>query len=112
MSSSSKEVVYSLHNADNFKKELDVSYNDVVYKLSTLLTEYLKFYLENTNIKNLFYVKFIIMRGMHTIVHVFRYLLQYSKNIDLTYFHCQKSLIFFFLKIIIYIYIIFKNRLN
>ena len=95
MSSSGKEMIYSLHNADNFKKELGVSYNDVVYKLSTLLTEYLKFYLENTKIKNIFYVKFVIMRGLHTIVHVFRYLLQHSKNIDLTYFHCQKSFYFY-----------------
>jgi len=95
MSIGSKETTYSLHNADNFKKELESSYNDVMHKLRILLTDYLKFILENTTIKNTFYVKFVIMRGLHTIIHVFRHLLYHTKNLDLTYFHCQKSFYFY-----------------
>lgn len=95
MSVNGKETIYSLHNQDNFKKEIDFSYNDVVQKLSALLIEYLRFILENTTIKNVFYVKFVIMRGLSTIMHVFRYLLLHSKNLDLTYFHCQKSFYFY-----------------
>jgi len=95
MSIGSKETTYSLHNVDNFKKELESSYNDVIHKLRILLTDYLKFILENTTIKNAFYVKFVIMRGLHTIIHVFKYLLYHSKNLDLTYFHCQKSFYFY-----------------
>jgi hypothetical protein len=95
MSINGKETIYSLHNADNFKKELSSSYSDVVMKLSTLLVEYLRFILENTTVKNAFYVKFVITRGLLTITHVFRDLLLHSKNLDLTYFHCQKSFYFY-----------------
>jgi hypothetical protein len=90
-----KEVAFSLHNVENFKKEIDASTIEILYKLSLLLTEYLKFILENTNIKNTTYIKFVILRGMNTVIHVFRHLLWYTKNLDLTYFHCQKSFFFY-----------------
>ena len=47
------------------------------------------------NIKNSNFSKFIIIRGLDTITHVFTNILYYTKNIDLTYFHCQKSFYFY-----------------
>jgi hypothetical protein len=35
------------------------------------------------------------MRGLDTITNVFLILLLYTKNVDLTYFHCQKSFYFY-----------------
>ena len=45
--------------------------------------------------KNSNFSKFIIIRGLDTITHVFTNILYYTKNIDLTYFHCQKSFYFY-----------------
>ena len=90
-----KEIIYSLQNVDNFKKELHRTPVEILYTLSTLLIEYVKFIYENTKIKNKIYVNFVIFRGLNTIIHVFRHLLYYTKNLDLTYFHCQKSFYYY-----------------
>jgi hypothetical protein len=35
--------------------------------------------------------KFIIMRGYETITNIFNIMLYYTKNLDLTFYHCQKA---------------------
>jgi hypothetical protein len=86
---------YSLHNVDNFNKTLDVSVNDVVKKYTELVVEYLKFIYENIKVQNLTYSKFIVIRGLETITNVFSIILYYTKNIDITYFQCQKSFYYY-----------------
>jgi hypothetical protein len=92
---SNKEINYSLHNSENYKKELECEVSDVVEKLSQLFMDYFKFIIENIKLKQTKYSKFIIIRGLDTIVHVFNHILFYTKNLDLTYFHCQKSFYFY-----------------
>lgn len=92
---STKEANYSLQNSDNFKKELECDIEDAVEKLSVLFIDYLKFITENIKLRQNNFSKFIIIRGLDTIVHVFNYILLYTKNIDVTYFHCQKAFYFY-----------------
>jgi hypothetical protein len=89
------ENIYSLHNVDNFNKTLDISVNDVVKKYTELVIEYLKFIYENIKVQNLTYSKFIVIRGLETITNVFSIMLYYTKNIDITYFQCQKSFYYY-----------------
>jgi hypothetical protein len=91
----SKDNNYSLNYSENYKSELNESTGVITKKYSELLCEYIKFIVENTNTKNKSFSKFIIIRGMDTITNVFNYILYYTKNIDLTYFHCQKSFYFY-----------------
>jgi hypothetical protein len=95
MKSVNKEINYSLHNSENFKKELDCELSDVADKLSQLFIDYFKFITENIRLKRSNFSKFIIIRGLDTIVNVFNHLLFYTKNIDTTYFHCQKAFYFY-----------------
>lgn len=90
-----KEANYSLYNSENFKKELECDIEDAIEKLSVLFVDYLKFITENIKLKQNNFAKFIIIRGLDTIVHVFNYILLYTKNIDVTYFHCQKAFYFY-----------------
>lgn len=90
-----KENNYSLHNSDNFKKDLDCDIGFVVEKLSQLFIDYFKFIVENIKLRQTNFSKFIIIRGLDTIVHIFNYILFYTKNIDVTYFHCQKAFYFY-----------------
>ena len=90
-----KEANYSLHNVENYKKEFVTDNHVIVQKYYQLIIEYFKFILENLKIKNKNYSRFIIIRGLDTITNVFLNLLYYTKNIDLTYFHCQKSFYFY-----------------
>jgi len=90
-----KDYNYSLHNIENYKKELNANINEIVKKYLNLLVEYYKFIIENIKIKNKQFTRFIITRGIDTITNVFLNLLLYTKNADLTYFHCQKSFYFY-----------------
>ena len=90
-----KEANYSLHNNENFKKELESEITDVVEKISELFIEYFKFIKENIKLKKSKYSQFIIIRGLDTIINIFNYILLYSKNLDVTYFHCQKAYYFY-----------------
>jgi hypothetical protein len=90
-----KELKYSLQNIDNYKKELENNIEEVTTKYSTLVAEYYKFILENIQLKNKAFARFIIIRGLDTITNVFLLILLYTKNIDITFFHCQKSFYFY-----------------
>jgi len=92
---SNKELKYSLQNFDNYKKDLNNNIDEVTTKYSTLVIEYYKFILENIQLKNKVFARYIIIRGLDTITNVFLLILLYTKNIDITYFHCQKSFYFY-----------------
>jgi len=90
-----QEMKYSLHNSENFKKELEPEIGDVIEKISGLILEYFKFIVENIKLRNSSFSKFIIIRGLDTILNVFNFILLYTKNLDVTYFNCQKSFYFY-----------------
>jgi hypothetical protein len=90
-----KENTYSLHNIDNYKKEIEYSTPEITEKYYLLLSEYFVFIIENVKPKNKGFAKFIMSRGLETITNVFNSLFYYSKNLDLTYFHCQKSFYYY-----------------
>ena len=91
----SKEPNLLLNNKANYKEELDANIELIITKYSELIIEYYKFISENLKLKNANYVKFIVVRGLDTITNVFYNLLLYTKNIDVTYFHCQKAYYFY-----------------
>jgi hypothetical protein len=90
-----KDKNYSLNDIENYKKDLDCNINDVTNKYSLLIIEYFKFIKDNIKVSSSNLVKFITIRGLDTITNVFLHILYYTKNIDLTYFHSQKSFYFY-----------------
>ena len=92
---STKDNNYSLQNGENYKNETLLDTDEAVQKYSELIIEYFKFVMENIKIKNSNFSKFIIIRGLDTITNVFLNILYFTKNVDLTYFHSQKSYYFY-----------------
>ena len=90
-----KDNNFSLQNLDNYRKKIDNTTSEVTEKYYMLIAEYFKFITENIKVKNSNFAKFIITRGLDTITNVFNSIFYYTKNIDLTYFHCQKSFYFY-----------------
>jgi hypothetical protein len=90
-----KDNNFSLQNLDNYRKKIDNTTSEITEKYYMLIAEYFKFITENIKVKNSNFAKFIITRGLDTITNVFNSIFYYTKNIDLTYFHCQKSFYFY-----------------
>lgn len=86
---------FSLNDSNNYICNLTNTIGDIVNKYNTLLMEYLNFIVDNISVKNSEYSKFIIERGIETITHVFTMLLYYSRNIDMAYYHGQRSFYFY-----------------
>jgi hypothetical protein len=91
----SKENNFSLTNPENYKKDLEHNLSEIINKYAQLIIEYIKFIHENIKIKNNSFNTFIIIRGLDTITHVFNYILYFTKNLEVTYYHCQKSFYFY-----------------
>jgi hypothetical protein len=60
-------------------------------KYVNVVNQYLLFGIETIKNKNSEYLKYILIKGLFTISHVFKMLLLFTRNLDLTYYHCQKS---------------------
>jgi len=90
-----KDNKYTLTNSENYRKDFDCDISKIINTYLQLIIEYSKFIHENIKVKNNSFSKFITIRGLDTITNVFNYLLYFTKNLDLTYYHCQKSFYFY-----------------
>ena len=84
-------LIYSFDNLDNYNENLNNTLNEIIKKYCEIIYEFLKFIFKKIKIKNNYYCQFIILRGIDTVTNVFNTLLYYTKNLELTYYHCQKS---------------------
>ena len=87
---------YLLTEKNNYKEEIEVNPEYIMEKYKTIIIEYI-IYLFETNVinKSSNIADYLIIRGLDTITHVFLYLLNYTKNIDVVFFHCEKSFYFY-----------------
>lgn len=56
-----------------------------------LLDEYLNHMKQSETLKNIPNSKYIICIGLHSITHIFKIVLNKTKNVNITYYHCQKA---------------------
>jgi hypothetical protein len=84
-----------LINYTNFNKSITCNVSDIVNKYISVIIEYANLISDKSSIKNKKYYRYIYMRGLDTITHVFTMILFYTKNIDITYYHSQKSFYFY-----------------
>jgi hypothetical protein len=88
-------MTHSLSNIDNYKAQLTNNSSEIFVKYLDLIYEYLTQCVESIYIRNEGYYKYIIIQGINTISHVFKILLLYTNNLELTYYHCQKSFYYY-----------------
>ena len=86
---------YYVQNTDNYNKNFEDTSTTIFTKYIIIINEYLKQCLDNIFIQNPIYSVYIIKRGINTLNNVFKILLMYTKNLDMTYYNCQKSYIYY-----------------
>jgi hypothetical protein len=79
----------------SFNKELNQSVPEIIEKYVSLVIEYTMFIRDKKNILYKKHYPYILARGLDTITHVFIMILFYTKNIELTYYHSQKSFYYY-----------------
>jgi hypothetical protein len=79
----------------SFNKELNRPISEIVEKYVALIGEYYAFISENANIIHKKQYPYLLARGLDTITHVFIIILFYTKNLEITYYHSQKSFYFY-----------------
>jgi len=86
---------YLLFNVSNYKTIINNSPTEILNKLVRVLVEYMRFISEKITMKNKQYYKFIFERGIETLIHIFSMIFYYTKNLELTFYHCQKAYYFY-----------------
>ena len=90
------EIDYCLKNEKNINKTLTYNINQIITKYILLLRGYLMFISEKLiTIKNKENYCFILLRGLDTITSVFTMLLYNTNNLELAYYHSQKSYFYY-----------------
>jgi hypothetical protein len=84
-----------IQNIDNYNITFQNTSIDIFTKYMLIINEYLKHFIDNIYIQNPIYYNYILKRGITTINHVFKILLIYTKNLDIVYYNCQKSYIYY-----------------
>ena len=86
---------YSLAQSDNYKSMITAPIHEILDKYVLLVIDYMLLIAEKIYIKKSQYYKYIFIRGLDTITSVFKFILFYTKNLDLAYFHSQKAFYFY-----------------
>ena len=86
---------YLLYNISNYKTTIDDNATDILFKIVSVIVEYMRFISEKITMKNKLHYKFIFERGVETLIHVFSLIFYYTKNLELTTYHTQKAFYFY-----------------
>ena len=101
---SDKNNLFDLNNTNNYYSSIEIDTNVILEKYTSLIIDYIKLIFENKiKTKDTSYFRFIIIRGLNTMTHVFQTIFYFTKNIELSYYYTQKSF---------YLYIEFVTQIN
>ena len=85
-----------ISNTDNYNPDFEFSDTKTyVGRYVELINEYMLYVVENMIIQDDAYLLFLIQRGVETIMHCFKFLLMYTKNLELTIYQCKKALYYY-----------------
>jgi len=85
-----------ISNVENYNKTFEFSETKpYVLRYVELINEYMLYVVENMIIQDDTYLLFLIRRGVETIMHCFKFLLMYTKNLELAIYQCKKALYYY-----------------
>jgi hypothetical protein len=99
---STMENSYLLNNSENYLLNLNHNISEILLHHLKIMNEFIHNIVEN-NVTNSSNKLIIIIKGMESLLHIYNYLLYYTKNPNLSFYHTQKS---------IYMYIEFIKQIT
>ena len=86
---------YNLEVIDNYRADYETTEKEMFGKYMQIIAEFCGQAEDSINVKNLEYYKYVVIRGLETITHVYRMLLLYTRNVDLSFYNCKKALYYY-----------------
>ena len=85
-----------ISNVENYNKTFEFTgIKPYISRYVDIINEYMMYVVENMIIQDDTYLLFLIRRGVETIMHCFKILLMYTKNLELTIYQCKKALYYY-----------------
>jgi hypothetical protein len=84
-----ENIVYNLSNKNNYKSTLDDQVIMIQLSYVKVVHYYILHYFENMANFNIF------VQGFKAITHIFLFLLMYTKNLEMTIYHCQNAIFYY-----------------
>lgn len=86
-----------LQNSDNYRNGYSHNTHEIFIKYVSIINEYITQYTENIKIKiaNPSYYIYVFNKGIETLSHIFKIILLYTKNLNITYTQCQKAVYYY-----------------
>jgi len=88
--------IHSLQNIENYKEKYSDSIQNIYNKFAVIINEYIIYYLDNIEPKKSLQQDLDnIFVGIQCLTHTFKMILLYTKNLELTSYHCQRSIYYY-----------------
>lgn len=83
---------FNITNIKNFSDNYEFdNLKEITEKYHELVKDFFVIVLENIILQNDVHFLFVIQRGLETLMHCFKMIYMYSKNLNLTLYHCKKA---------------------
>jgi|TARA_B110000967_G_scaffold8110_1_gene8148 hypothetical protein len=86
---------YILNSIDNYKDEINYSETTLFLKFVGMIHEFMIACNERIDIENEEYVKHILITGIKNTSYIYKFILLYTKNLELALYHTQKSILYY-----------------
>jgi hypothetical protein len=87
---------HALQDASNYRPELGSTSAEAFAKYGLLVNEYLRLAGgSRCATPDDPYYRYVLVHGLRALTHVFRLLLLYTRNLGLTWYHCQKAVYYY-----------------
>ncbi len=85
-----------LYDLTNYNKRLFIkNLSDYITQYIELINEFILHATEIIQVQDYNYYLFIFQRGIDTLKHIYKFLLLYTRNTDLTIHHCKKAYLYY-----------------
>tara|TARA_B100000214_G_scaffold283082_1_gene212685 strand:+ start:377 stop:1186 length:810 start_codon:yes stop_codon:yes gene_type:complete len=85
----------SILNIENYKKNIDDSIYEIFNQYLKIINKYNETIITSIHVNKHDYFKYIYLKGIESLTYIFNMLIMYTKNLSLTYYHCEKSLFYY-----------------
>ena len=87
--------MYSINNTDNYNMSCNIDLRNIINKYMEYINNFFLLIKDNVYFKQYSYSKYLIINGIQTASHILNMLIIYTKNIDLTFHHIERSFIYY-----------------